>query len=305
MNNNNNNEIKLLKKVLLSNKEFISKNNNLLKKTECGRITKNVENVLYFLYDTIIDSILWTNNQINSSNIIFNVEKINEKKDIEIPETFNEHFYPKVLRENMMNNAEIKITTNFKIRNIKFKIILITSFYKLNSNKLNNNNNNLNKELKYLFENIKCMISWLNIATKLSGCSKNINNITIYFYKFENNKQLPEHKSQIISPINVNSAYANVCEKSFPELEIVLFRSEEWFKVFIHETFHCFNLTISPYLYKNIDKLLKQMFDLNIDYNIGESYADFWARIINICYSVLNSQIKYDKKKFLFEFEKQ
>ena len=287
---NHNNEIKLIKKKLLSSIE-INKYNKELKETKCARMTKNVKTNIILLYNEIIEAVLWTNEQINTQNIIFKVEEIEKIKDIPRPNNFNDHFYPDSLRNNMINNAELKISCDFKINNLNYKIILVSKLKE-----------DFNTELKYLFDNIKCMISWLYVGYKYSKCAKTIKKLTIYFYKFEHLKQLPK-KGVTISPINVNSAYSNVCNGNNYELDIVLFRSEEWFKVFVHETFHAYNLTISPF-YGKLDKHLFNIFGLSIEYNIGEAYAEFWARIINICFLILNSQTKYNKNQFIIEFEK-
>ena len=88
------------------------------------------------------------------------------------------------------------------------------------------------------------------------------------------------------------------------EGSIVIYRKEEWFKVLIHETFHNFGLDISNYNKSEINKRLKSLYKLDIDYNIYETYTEFWAEVINcifISYSLLEDI--NDKESFLLYFE--
>ena len=83
--------------------------------------------------------------------------------------------------------------------------------------------------------------------------------------------------------------------------EILIYRKEEWFKVFLHETFHCLGLDLSGFESKESREKIQNIFPLeNID--ITETYAEFWATIFNclFCsYILLDKNIK--KKEDLIE----
>ena len=53
---------------------------------------------------------------------------------------------------------------------------------------------------------------------------------------------MPDSNIDIIDQIHVNTGFTTTCPV---DSEIVIFREEEWFKVFIHETFHNFALDFS------------------------------------------------------------
>ena len=53
---------------------------------------------------------------------------------------------------------------------------------------------------------------------------------------------LPSTNIEILNSSHVNTAFTRTCPK---KSEIVVFRKEEWFKVFIHESFHNFGLDFS------------------------------------------------------------
>jgi hypothetical protein len=69
------------------------------------------------------------------------------------------------------------------------------------------------------------------------------------------------------------------------ESEIVLFRNEEWFKVFIHETFHMLGLDFAGM--PNLDAAratVRDVFPVKSDMNLYETYTETWASIINACF---------------------
>jgi len=81
-------------------------------------------------------------------------------------------------------------------------------------------------------------------------------------------------KNKIFGPSNVNTGYSSD--------KIVVYRKEEWFKVFIHECFHFFHyerVLFEPSLAKRILSL----FPVNSEVNLYESYCEVWARTLNCC----------------------
>lgn len=86
-------------------------------------------------------------------------------------------------------------------------------------------------------------------------------------------------KTTIISAEHVNTAFTYCC---LPEGEITIFRAEEWFKVFLHESFHAYNLEFGlTELPASLQTQLQSIFHITSDFNINEAYTETWARIIN------------------------
>ena len=73
------------------------------------------------------------------------------------------------------------------------------------------------------------------------NCAKKLD-IYLYFTPFK--KTLPTRNTEILNVKHVNTAFAFQCA---PSGEIVIYRKEEWMKVFIHETFHSFGLDIDAH----------------------------------------------------------
>jgi hypothetical protein len=110
-------------------------------------------------------------------------------------------------------------------------------------------------------------------------------------------------KEQPVMPVEANVINSGVT--SFPlkesqdsHKEIVIFRKEEWFKVFIHECFHLFCLDFAG-SDKDYAKLFKPLFNIESDFLFFESLCEFWSRTLNI------AVISYSTKKNIMyeEFE--
>ena len=106
-------------------------------------------------------------------------------------------------------------------------------------------------------------------------CAKQLD---IYLYFTSLSKNLPSTDDRVLDENHANTAFTTTCPR---ESEIVIFRKEEWFKVLIHETFHNFGLDFSG---MNTDKCTTDMlkiFPVDSEVNLYESYAEFWAEIMN------------------------
>lgn len=126
------------------------------------------------------------------------------------------------------------------------------------------------------------MFKWLSMIVDMGKLAENCaQTTTIYCYMTPFKKELPTSRGDILSYDNANSAVTTACSVSN---EICIFRKEEMFKVFIHETFHAFNLDFSLQLTNTHVKQMKQMFNVKSDFNIYETYAETWAEIMNILF---------------------
>jgi hypothetical protein len=79
----------------------------------------------------------------------------------------------------------------------------------------------------------------------------------------------------------VNTAFTTTCpEKS----EIVVFREEEWFKVFLHETIHNFGVDFSDMDLASIHSQVLSLFKVESEVNLFEAYTECWAEIWNVVF---------------------
>jgi len=121
----------------------------------------------------------------------------------------------------------------------------------------------MNLWMRYLLDNVR------------NTCSQEIN---IYLYPIDQEKKFPGQNTEFLGPPHVNTAFTYAC---IPNNEILIFREEEWFKVFIHETFHSYGIDFAP-ISRNMDSKVNKMFNLNLNYDITENWCETWARIYNV-----------------------
>jgi hypothetical protein len=62
---------------------------------------------------------------------------------------------------------------------------------------------------------------------------------------------------------------------------IYIFRKEEWFKVFIHETFHSLGLDFARMPEESANQALFSIFPVRCDYRFYEAYTETWATILH------------------------
>ena len=116
---------------------------------------------------------------------------------------------------------------------------------------------------------------WLAYQWAPEKCSQQL---TIYIYLTDAQKVLPK-KGENIEQTHANTAFTTPCAK---QTEITIYRKEEWFKVFIHETFHCLGLDFSQMDNKETKDIMLSMFPVKSEVNLSETYCEVWAELINV-----------------------
>lgn len=158
-------------------------------------------------------------------------------------------------------------------------------------------NNTIN--YTYLRNCMKKMFMWLFIAEKfaMSTCSKTMD---IFIYMTDYEKKLPTD-SRAIGKFNVNTAFTTPCKGS---TEIHIFRREEWFKVFIHETFHSLGLDFSSMNENISSNEIYNIFPLKLDVRLFETYCETWAEMINLQFiTYFGTKMKNDYSKMIVKLE--
>ena len=172
---------------------------------------------------------------------------------------------------------------------------------------------------EYSIENldniVKNMLVFLQILIKIS---KDLNNeinicandgVTITFFLTPFLKKLNitnANNKEILGAANVNSGFAYVCLTSG---SIFIYRKQEFFKVFIHESLHAYG----------VDKALHLNFNKNINYNkfldlfaftnkdytimgINESVTEFWTSLLYLCIASHNES--NNLRNYIYNYER-
>jgi len=221
------------------------------------KITANTKRILLILYQDITNAY----NQKLTYNMKIN--KIDSVANIPRPKTLTLNGLPETIAKSIYNKSLTCITYTFSLynRNIVIKFVVEES----------------DPDIKRYNRYVDTIIMWLYILNKYSSpnCSKMI---TIYLYLTSLRKTLPKNKIDVLNENNVNTAFTIGCQYN---TEIVIFRSEEWFKVLLHETFHSFGLDFSDMNTTECNKKILGIFKVSSKVNLYEAYVECWAEILN------------------------
>ena len=263
-----------------NNKLFSSNNTN-----------KQLDNVLGKLYVDFVEAYSYLQKAKSEKKIFdMDIQNIDNVNQIPLSEDlFGSSYMPKNIVDIIKNESDYYISYKFKIKDRNIKIIFVTCGEEIifGIDKYNN-----------YMENI---FIWFYIASQhaYKYCSKNL---TVYIYFTNNKRLLPSSSVQIIDANNVNGGISNICVKNSLS-EIVIYRKEEWFKVLIHETFHNYGLDFSDLVINSIKNDFRKLFPVKSNMEVFESYTEFWAEIINICFicflTIENMPKENSRQKFL------
>ena len=325
------------RKLFNKNKKFLDYNN----------LTKQQHN----LYKNILKKFETKNNKIKKNFNMSDILKINKKgllvQFLEFIYTLYNDNINNILKNTLLNIKKSRIieTDKTKINNILKPII---ENHMLNSKYIDNNiiqfiNTNLNnckiivytniiEDQEFIFKFItydnininkldsivKNMLICLQVLIKISGNKKSINKtsnicssngLEVNFFMSPFTKKLDlENNHEILGAKNINSGFNYPCISNGL---IIIYRKQEMFKVFIHESIHAYG--IDGALHTNYDnninyKNLINLFAINSNIkdfkSIGlqESITEFWTFIIHIFIGAYNKTNNF--KNLLAEFER-
>lgn len=142
-----------------------------------------------------------------------------------------------------------------------------------------------NKKMPAYMNNV---IAWLQFASEHASpdCAKTLD---IYLLLGDAKKELPDIDGDPIDRIHANTAFTTSCSAAN---EIFVFRREEWFKVFIHETFHCLGLDFSASTGDESNKRILSLFpaiDPKTDIRLYETYCEMWAEVFHLMFCLFTS----------------
>jgi hypothetical protein len=138
--------------------------------------------------------------------------------------------------------------------------------------------------LDKLQKQMKCVIWWLSTLHKYSKDKCNDLLLEVYLTPFK--KELLPNNGPL-SAINCNTGFTTRCDMGHT---IMVYREEEWFKVFLHESIHYFGLDFAYSQPPSLGASLKNMFCISSEINLYEAYTEFWAEmILMMLHSVIHS----------------
>jgi hypothetical protein len=261
--------------------ELFSKNNHL----NYDKQSNKTKTILRELYNEILESYNFCKKNIHYKT---SIKKVLTASQITKPLNFNSNSFPEIVRKHIDESIMSEILFDFSLYDRKIRVHFIVE------------NANIEMEVKKYTRYMESICMWLCMLN-IYGHKECANTLTIYFYFTSLEKILPTSNIHILDTININTAFTTSCSK---DSEIVVFRKEEWFKVFIHETFHSFGLDFSMMNNKIVDSCILEIFKVNSKVNGYEAYAEFWAEIMNALFcSFYSIKNKNDVNGFLSNSE--
>jgi len=228
---------------------------------------KETEETIRILHNDILKAFNYVNHiKQRGEYYDVSIKKIKNSSQITRPKIFDSSSFPEIVRGHIDELATFEITYSFSLYGRKIKLHFIVEDEKIN------------KTQQDVYDKyVDSIAIWLFILNKYASekCSKIF---TVYFYFTSLEKKLPKSNIYILDQIHVNTAFTTTCPQNS---EIVIFRKEEWFKVFIHETFHNFALDFSDMDNTYVTNCVLNMFNVSSDVNLFESYTEVWAEMIN------------------------
>lgn len=186
--------------------------------------------------------------------------------DISRDPLLNSMYVAAEMKQYIADNATTEIKYSCNIHDRQIEII----FYMMNG-----------EEPEGVDTLLKRMVTWLYFIIPYAS-RECVKKLTVRCYRCEQVKMLPISEDDIISPINVNSGVANVCLTSG---DICVYRSEEMFKVFLHETFHALGLDWISMGDTIVPVKLKELFPISSDMRVCETYTEFWGNMFNCMFT--------------------
>ena len=260
---------------------FFSKNKHL----NYVKQTNKTNTILKELYSEILEAYNFCRKNIDYKP---SIKKILTATQITKPLNFNSKSFPEIVRNHIDESMMSEISFSFSLydRNIKVHFIV--------------ENDNVELDISLYNRYMESITMWLYMLN-IYGSKECANTLTIYFYFTSLEKSLPNSNIHILDEINVNTAFTTTCPK---DSEIVVFRKEEWFKVFIHETFHNFGLDFSMMNNDEVNSCILDIFKVYSQVNGFEAYTEFWAEIMNSLFCSFHSiKNKNDINEFLSNSE--
>ena len=255
-----------MQKEYLELTSFLSK--NVFNEISIDKKQTQFSSTSNIMMHQLFNNVSYADRTYNSNNIT--TEHLDLKND-KLPKGADYKYCPQPIRNEIESMRKVGARYKFRINSRTFSVVLICS------DKLDNVRRFMNQSIKQIY-------MWLYTASQYAStnCSEQMN---IYLYLTALPKMLPT-KGQTISQVNVNTAFTTSCKKN---TEINLYRHEEWFKTFIHETFHNMGLDFSAYNNNAIDKEILTMFPVNVDVRLYETYCETWAELLAVTFNVYRS----------------
>jgi hypothetical protein len=230
--------------------------------------TKSTNQIFKNLFNDLDEAVKYIESvkkQLGDSFYKLKINKIQSVSSIPKPSTFPSDSFPDQVRKHIDSHSLCSLEYSFQLIGRPIHIIFLIE------------ESNPEMHIDTYNNYVDHMLAWLYIVNQYASrdCASKL---SVFVYHTSLTKELPKNPIEILNQHHVNTAFTFSCPVNS---EIVVFRKEEWFKVFMHETFHNFALDFSDMNNNKCHSKILQLFPVKSDVNLFEAYTEFWARIMN------------------------
>ena len=271
-------------------KHFINNFDKYCEK-KTSKVQKSTDNILKLLYRDIKITESWSNVIIKNDLLTTDIKKISDSlKELPKSNLMDSSFMPGTIKDKILYNIRGYMKGSVTIRRTKVNIYygLFKDVERVKHRKIKLDIIEALKFVKFMFLN--------------KGIIQKINSLDIYLYLTDDEKNLPKNPVMVLGPNNCNSAVTYACST---EGKILIYRKEEWKKVLIHELFHSLCLDFAISKHDVLKQNIKNIFDVDSDFEMSESYSEYWATVINCCflsYKLLDDKNNHEDFLLFFDF---
>ena len=221
----------------------------------------------------------WLKNEVVlTTSYVIDHEKLNAKSNKIIQS------YEPSMSKYILNKPFYEKSFDLEIGTNKYNITFYHPKYKVSKYQVQN----------YFYE--CCMKIYIWLCYVQPFIRKNCSKVMDIFIWFSNEKKQMVQNEKHFTTKHANSAFTTSCKQ---ETSIYIYRKEEWFKVFLHETFHSLGLDFSNIMNDSYEQRIISLFPVKSTQGIRiyESYCEFWGEIYNILFiAFFQSTTKHDFK---------
>lgn len=246
-------------------------------------LTNNTKDILKEFYTLLTNAFDFV--KTIHKDVSFTIKKIENFRNIPRPSSFPPTAFPESVRTHIETMSSSIFMYSLRIYDRNVSIIFVTEL------------TNPEMHVKTYNKYFKFLLVWLYIINEFS-LEKCACDLKVYIYHTSLLKELPNKNNIALDEVNVNTAFTRTCPVNS---EIIIFRKEEWFKVFIHETMHNFGLDFSDLNTNDCNEKILSLFNVKSDINLYEAYTEFWARIINVMFCSFVSSTSFQTFEKFFK----
>ena len=244
---------------------------------------RRLDIILGKLYKDIYNSDTYINTLVRRKCLKPKRARINSLSDIPTSTLLDSQYFPFEIQNYINIHSKSYLHYSCKILNKRVNIYIVLS------------KDIIGRRITKYDKMAKKMFTWLRMAFLYAPaiCGKSLK---IILYSTPLEKKLPANLIDILGTRHCNSAVTTSCSSTG---EIVIYRKEEWFKVFIHESFHVLGLDFSEFPMTQLNYKMKKLFPIESEIKSYEAYSEFWATILN-CLFCSYELLDADEETFFY-----